>query len=243
MLYRSKGWRSSPSLATRAEVCMLHMNGSQTFVSKCSILGASFFCQSLLPEPEHKQSYCPLLCDHALQTMLPDHVIMLPDHVIMLPRPCSLGHVTTSHTIRQSPSSHMHTLSGSHHPPTCTHHQAVTFLPHAHTLGQSPHHTLPHAHTFGQSPPSHMHTQEVTTLPHAHSQAVTTLPHAPTIRQSPSSHMHTLLGSPHPPTCTHFRTVPTLPHAHSGSHHPPTCTHSQAVPTLPCHVIHTIMRC
>ena len=79
-------------------------------------------------------------------------MIMLPDHVtmfyIMLP---GLGHVTTScthnqavtylphaHTLGQSPPSHRHTLSGSHHPPTGTHSRAVTTLPQAHTLGESP---------------------------------------------------------------------------------------------------------
>ena len=137
--------------------------------------------------------------------------------------PC---HVT--HTLRQSPPSHMHTLSGSHHPPMCTH------------LRQSP--------TYRQSPPSHVmptHSQAVTTM-HTlsgshhpptctHSQAVTTLPHAHTLRQSPPSHMHTLSGSHHPPTCTHSPAVTTLPHAHTLrlSHHPPTCTHSPAVTTLP----------
>ena len=106
-------------------------------------------------------------CNHAPQTMhatmLPDHVIifpgscnnapesngnflqimiMLPDHVtmfyIMLP---GLGHVTTScthnqavtylphaHTLGQSPPSHRHTLSGSHHPPTGTHSRGVTII-------------------------------------------------------------------------------------------------------------------
>ena len=44
---------SSPSLATHAEVRMLHVNGSPIFFSKCLIVGASllFFCQSLSPEP------------------------------------------------------------------------------------------------------------------------------------------------------------------------------------------------
>ena len=158
----------------------------------------------------------------------------------------------------QSPTSHVmsHTLSGSHHPPTCTHSQAVTTLPCAHTSGShlpigSHHPPMSCPHTLRQSPPC------------THSPAVTTLPHAHTLRQSPPSHMHTLSGSHHPPTCTHSPAesppshMHTLsgshlpPMSHSGSHHPAsTCTQSgnhpshvmsnQAVTTLPCHVTHTI---
>ena len=114
----------------------------------------------------------------------------------------------------QSPTSHVmsHTLSGSHHPPTCTHSQAVTTLPCAHTSGShlpigSHHPPMSCPHTLRQSPPC------------THSPAVTTLPHAHTLRQSPPSHMHTLSGSHHPPTCPHTQAV----------------THSQAVTYLPCH--------
>ena len=148
------------------------------------------------------QDHVIMLPDHV--TYSPGNMVVLPDHVILFPRPCSPYHVimlpgpcdyiihnqavTTlphahskavihlphAHTLRQLPPSHMHTLLGSHHPPTCTHSQAVT-TSHMHTLRQSPH-TLPHAHTLRQSPPSTC----------TNSQAVTTL------------HMHTLLGSHYP---------------------------------------------
>ena len=157
-------------------------------------------------------------------------VTYLPCHVHTLSG-SHLPSMSCPHTLGQSPTFHVvSTHSGSHHPPTCTHSRAVTYLP-------------CRVHTLRQSPPSHMHTLSGSHLPSM------SCPHT-LIR--PTSHMHTVLAVTylpyvhHPPTCTH-----------SGSHHPPTCTHScphtlrqsptfhvmsthshQAVTTLPCHVTH-----
>ena len=91
-----------------------------------------------------------------------------------------------------------HALSGSHLPPTCTcdclsvHTQAVTTLPHAHTLRQSPpihmhtlsgsHHPPTCTHSGSHHPPTCIHSG-------SHHPSMS-CPH--TLRQSPPSHMHTL---------------------------------------------------